>query len=94
MGHFPIPTPSPLPKTHLPAQQVQRGHHTGGAAGCEGMKETGEEPTQAWCPDFGWKTIGKPYENGDLMRLHGGLMGFNKIYPLINIQKTMENHHF
>jgi len=56
MGHFPIPTPSPLPKSsHLPAQQVQRGHHTGGAAGCEGMKETGEEPTQASCPDTLWQ---------------------------------------
>jgi hypothetical protein len=27
--------------------------------------------------DGGWKTIGKPYENGDLMRVYGGLMGFN-----------------
>jgi hypothetical protein len=27
------------------------------------------------------KTIGKPYENGDLMRFYGGLMGFNGIYP-------------
>jgi len=25
--------------------------------------------------------MGKPYENGDLMRLYGGLMGFNGIYP-------------
>jgi len=25
------------------------------------------------------KTIGKPYENGDLMRVYGGLMGFNGI---------------
>jgi hypothetical protein len=24
------------------------------------------------------KTIGKPYENGDLMRFYGGLMGFTR----------------
>ena len=23
-----------------------------------------------------------------------GAMGFHVIYPLVNIQKTMENHHF
>jgi hypothetical protein len=30
------------------------------------------------------ETIGKPQENGDLMRVYGGLMGFNGIYPLVN----------
>ena len=27
-----------------------------------------------------------------LMGIYGGLMGSNGIYPLVNIQKTMENH--
>jgi hypothetical protein len=29
--------------------------------------------------------------NGGLMGFNGGLMG---IYPLVNIQKTIENHHY
>ena len=29
------------------------------------------------------------------MGVYGGLMGFNGIYPLVNVnKKTMENHHF
>ena len=32
------------------------------------------------------KTIGKRW-------LNGGLMGFNGIYPLVNVDRTMENHH-
>ena len=28
------------------------------------------------------------------MGFYGGLLGSNGIYPLVNIQKTMENHHF
>ena len=33
-------------------------------------------------------------ENGDLMKVYGGLMGFNGIYPLVNVYVTMENNHF
>ena len=33
-----------------------------------------------------WKIYGKSMENGDLMGFHG-------IYPLVNVQITMENHH-
>ena len=32
-------------------------------------------------------------ENGDLMKVYGGLMGFNGIYPLVNVYTTMENRH-
>ena len=28
------------------------------------------------------------------MGIYGGLMGSNGIYPLVKIQKTMENNHF
>ena len=28
------------------------------------------------------------------MRVYGGLMGFNGIYPLVNVYITIENHHF
>ena len=33
---------------------------------------------------LGWFVVG----------FYGGLMGFNGIYPLVNVCKTMENHHF
>ena len=33
-------------------------------------------------------------ENGDLMRVYGGLMGFNGIYPLVMTNIAMENHNF
>ena len=44
-------------------------------------------------PQKRWKTIGKPEENGDLMRVYGGLIGFIVIYPLVNVYITMEHHH-
>ena len=42
-------------------------------------------------PQKRWKTIGKPEENGDLMRVYGGLMGFNVIYPLVNVYIKLWN---
>jgi hypothetical protein len=38
-----------------------------------------------------WENV--PSEYGGLMRLYGGLMEFNGSYPLVNVYKTMENHH-
>ena len=32
------------------------------------------------------KTMGKPWENG-------GLMGFYRIYPQANVDRSMDNHH-
>jgi len=31
--------------------------------------------------------------NGGLTNKNGDFNGINGIYPLVNIQKTMENHH-
>jgi hypothetical protein len=35
-----------------------------------------------------------PIEHGGFMVAKWDLMGFNGIYPLVNIQKTMDNHNF
>ena len=31
---------------------------------------------------------------GDIPAILGKKLGFNGTYPLVNIQKSMENHHF
>jgi len=36
---------------------------------------------------------GLPIENGDLMGFYGDFNGINGTYPLVNIQKAIENGH-
>ena len=43
-----------------------------------------------WSHDTLVLSLAEDRYGGDRYGLYGGLMGFNMIYPLVNIQKTME----